>query len=127
MRVEVVERIPESRAGDAQVTEDPSVKLALKNFQNAIQSDDSFFDNHGKGMGPIVAEGDGNATCGGSFLGTFREEKVVRNQGLYFQQIQKVTALFKQSGSQNELAASIFLISLANKEAPQGTLGLTIH
>src|SRR6266702_1198040 len=68
MRVEVVERIPEFRAGDAQATEDPSVKLALKNFQNAIQSDDSFFDNHGKGMGPIVAEGDGNATCGGSFL-----------------------------------------------------------
>ena len=93
MRVEVVERIPESRAGDAQVTEDPSVKLALKNFQNAIQSDDSFFDNHGKGMGPIVAEGDGNATCGGSFLVTFRDEKLVRYQGLYFQLIQKLTEL----------------------------------
>ncbi len=74
MRVEVVEKIPEHRVENAQATEDPSVKLALRNFQNAIQSDDSFFDNHGKGMGPIVVEGDGNATCGGSFLVTFRDE-----------------------------------------------------
>ncbi len=127
MRVEVVERIPEFRAADAQATEDPSVKLALKNFQNAIQSDDSFFDNHGKGMGPIVAEGDGNATCGGSFLVTFRDEKLVRNQGLYFQLIQKLTELLKEAGSQNVLAASICLISAEQKEVPKGTLGLKIH
>src|SRR5207245_11468798 len=98
MRVEVVERIPESRAANAQATEDPSVKLALKNFQNAIQSDDSFFDNHGKGMGPIVVEGDGNATCGGSFLVTLRDEKLVRTPGLYFKLIPQLTELSKAAG-----------------------------
>ncbi len=78
-------------------------------------------------MGPIVAEGDGNATCGGSFLVTFRDEKLVRNQGLYFQLIQKLTELLKEAGSQNVLAASICLISVEQKEIPKGTLGLKIH
>ncbi len=127
MRVEVVERIPEFRAGDAQATEDPSVKLALKNFQNAIQSDDSLFDNHEAGRGPISAAGDDNATCGGSFLVTFRDEKLVRNRGLYFQLIQKLIELLKDAGSQNVLAASICLVSVEQKEIPKGTLGLKIH
>jgi len=127
MRIEVAESIPEYPAANAFAIEDPSVKLALQNFRNALQSDDSMFDSQEAGKGPSATGGEGLAECAGEFLVTFRDPEQGRNRGMYFQLIQKLVELLRDAGSPEVMAVSICLISDEQKETPKGAFGLRIR
>jgi hypothetical protein len=126
MRVLVVETIPEHAVANGVPIEEPAVKLALQNYQSALQSDDSMFDSREGGPGPVAASGDGPARCVGEFLVTFREAEAAGNRGMYFQLIQKLIELLKDAGSQEVMAVFLCLTSEKLKGIPEGALGLKI-
>jgi len=127
MRIMVVETIPEHPVVNAAAIEEPSVKLALQNFRNALQSDDSMFDSNEDGTGPVSAGGDGPARCAGEFLVAFRDAESAGNRGMYFQLIQKLIELLRDAGSQEVMAATLCLTSETPKGIPKGALGLRIR
>jgi hypothetical protein len=127
MRVDVVERLPEHGAATGEAAEDASVKLALQNFQNAIEGDDSLFVSEFRGNWRMSRAGDGRGICSGNFSLTFRSGDYGRDRGWYFQLIQKLIELLKDAGSQEVLMARLCLIS-AGKDGPSpGVLSLGIE
>jgi hypothetical protein len=127
MRVDVVEKILERPAGIAEAHGDSSLKLALQNFQSAIRSEDSLFDDHSTGTGPVGMAGDGHETCSGDFLLAFREETLGRDRGLHLQLLQKLIELLEHSGSPDVLAARLCLISEGPRESRKESCGLWIQ
>ncbi len=127
MRVDIVESIPERRGGMGQASEDSAVKLALKNFQNAMQSDDSLLQGHQTEAGPVFMAEPGGYTCSGDFVLTFRGEELGRDRGTYSQLIQKLSELLKHGGSQDVLTAKLCLISGEPKEIPGEAFALRIQ
>ncbi len=126
MRIEVAESMPEYPAAKATAIDEPSVKLALQNFRSALESDDSMFDSQEAGNAPSAAGHEGAARCAGEFLVAFRDPEQARNRGMYFQLIQKLTELLKDSGSPEVMTVFICLISGGRKKKPKGTFGLRI-
>ena len=127
MRIDVVERLPEQGAAAGEVAEDTSVKLALQNFQSAMQGDDSLFVSKHKGNWREGRAGDGRGICRGNFSLFFKEEEFGRNRGLYFQLIQKLIELLKSAGSQEVLMARLCLISAGKNESSPGVFSLGIE
>jgi hypothetical protein len=127
MRILVVEKISGHPVVNAGAIEEPSVKLALQNFRNALQSDDSMFDGEVAGTGPVAGERDGQALSAGEFLMTFRDAQQARNRGMYFQLIQKLIELLKDAGSQEVMAAFLCLTSEKSKAIPEEALVLKIR
>jgi hypothetical protein len=76
MRVDVVERLPEHGAGTGEAPEDASVKLALQNFQSAMQGDDSLFVSEYGGNSRVNRAGDGRGIYRGSFSLSFKEREL---------------------------------------------------
>ena len=127
MRVEVVEKIAERPAGIAEAHGDSSLKLALQNFQSAIRSEDSLFDDHSTGAGPVGSAGDGHETCSGDFLLAFRDETLGRDRGLHLQLLQKLIELLKHSGSPDVLAARLCLVFEGARESRKESYALRIQ
>jgi hypothetical protein len=127
MRIMVMENIPERAMVNAGAIEEPAVKLALQNFWNALQSDDSMFDGEEAGTGPVAGEGDGPARCAGEFLVIFRDAELAGNRGMYFQLIQKLMELLKDAGPQEVMAAFLCLTSEKSKAIPKEALVLKIR
>jgi hypothetical protein len=127
MRVDVVERLPEHGAAAGEAAEDASVKLALQNFQNAIEGDDSLFVSEFRGNWRMSRAGDGRGICSGNFSLTFRSGDHGRDQGSYFQLIQKLIELLKGAGSQEVLMARLCLISAGKDEPNPGVFSLGIE
>jgi hypothetical protein len=120
MRVDVVERLPEHGAASGEVAEQASVKLALQNFQSAMQGDDSLFVSEYGGNWLEIRAGDGRGICSGKFSLSFEGNEFGHDRGLYFQLIQKLIELLKDAGSQEVLMARLCLISAAkDKPSPE--------
>jgi hypothetical protein len=125
MRVDLVERLPEHGAATGEAAEDTSVKLALQNFQSAMQGDDSIFVREYRGNWQVNRAGEGRGICSGnvslSFKEnvslSFKEKEFGRNRGLYFQLIQKLIELLKGAGSQEVLMARLCLVSAGKDES----------
>src|SRR2546422_11250910 len=75
MRVDVVERLPEHGAVKGEAAEDTSVKLALQNFQSAMQGDDSLFASEYRGNWRVSRAGDGRGICSGNVSLSFKEKE----------------------------------------------------
>ena len=127
MRVDVVESIPERAVAEAKAADDASVKLALQNFQSAMQGDDSLFDSRQKGDWQVTAGEDGRATCSGSFLLSFRGKEFGSDGGLHFRLIEKLTELLKNAGSPEILAAKLCLTSEKRDDSVQGVFALRME
>jgi hypothetical protein len=127
MRVNVVENIPERAVVEAKAADDASVKLALQNFQSAMQGDDSLFDSRQRGNWQVTLAGDGREVCSGGFLLSFRGKEFRLDRSLYFQLIQKLTGLLKNAGSPEVLAAKLCLLLERQGESFQGVLALRIE
>ena len=127
MRVDVVERLPEHAAAAGEVAEEASVKLALQNFQSAMQGDDSLFVSEYGGNSRVNRAGDGRGICRGNFSLSFKEKEFERNRGLYFQLIQKLIELLKGAGSQEVLMARLCLVSAGKNESCPGAFSLGIE
>jgi hypothetical protein len=127
VRVNVVENIPERAVVEAKAADDASVKLALQNFQSAMQGDDSLFDSRQRGNWQVTLAGDGREVCSGGFLLSFRGKELRLDRSLYFQLIQKLTGLLKNAGSPEVLAAKLCLLSERQGESLQGVLALRIE
>jgi hypothetical protein len=127
MRVEVVESIPEGAVAEVRAADDTSVKLALQNFQSAMQGDDSFFDSRQRGNWQVTLAGDGREVCSGGFHLFFRGKEFRRDRSLHFQLIQKLTELLKNAGSPEVLAAKLCLLSERQDESVQGVFALKIE
>jgi hypothetical protein len=127
MRVDVVESIPERGAAGVEAADAASLKLALQNFQSAMQGDDSFFDSRQRGNWQVTLAGDGREVCSGGFLLSFRGKEFRRDRSLHFQLIQKMTGLLKNAGSPEVLAAKLCLLSERQDESLQGVLALRIE
>jgi DNA-binding IclR family transcriptional regulator len=127
MRVDVVERLPEHGVATGEAAEDASVKLALQNFQCAMQGDDSLFVSEYGGNSRVNRAGDGRGICRGNFSLSFKEKEFVRNRGLYFQLIQKLIELLKGAGSQEVLMARLCLVSAGKIESNPGVFSLGIE
>jgi hypothetical protein len=127
MRVDVVERLPEHGAATGEAAEDASTKLALQNFQSAIEGDDSLFVSEFRGNWRMSRAGDGRGICSGNFSLTFRSGDYGRDRGLYFQLIQKLIELLKDAGSQEVLMARLCLISAGKDESSPGVFSLGIE
>src|SRR4030081_4030822 len=107
MRVDVAERLPEHGAATGEAAEDASVKLALQNFQSAMQGDDSLFVSEFRGNWRMSRAGDGRGICSGNISLSFRGREFGHDRGLYFQLIQKLMELLKDAGSQGVLMARL--------------------
>jgi hypothetical protein len=127
MRVDVVERFPEHGPATGEAAEDASVKLALQNFQSAMQGDDSLFVTEYGGNSRVNRAGDGRGICRGNFSLSFKEKEFGRNRGLYFQLIQKLIELLKGAGSQEVLMARLCLRSAGKIESSPGIFSLGIE
>lgn len=127
MRVDVVERLPEHAAATGETAEVPSVKLALQNFQSAMQSEDSLFASEYRRNSRVSRAGDGRGICSGDFSLSFKEEELGRNRGLYFQLIQKLIELLKGAGSQEVLMARLCLASAGTAGSSPGVFSLGIE
>jgi len=127
MRVDVVERLPEHVAATAEAAEDASVKLAVQNFQSAMQGDDSLFASEYKGNWRVCRAGDGRGICSGNFSLSFKEKEFVQNRGLHFQLIQKLIELLKSAGSPEVLMARLCLVSAGKDESSPGVFSLGIE
>ena len=127
MRVDVVERLPEHGAVTGEAAEDTSVKLALQNFQSAMQGDDSLFASEYRGNWRVSRAGDGRGICSGNVSLSFKEKEFGRNRGLYFQLIQKLIELLKGAGSPEVLMARLCLVSAGKGELSPGVLSLGIE
>jgi hypothetical protein len=127
MRVDVVERLPEHAAGAGEVGEEASVRLALQNFQSAMQGDDSLFVSEYGGNWRESRAGDGRGICSGNFSLCFKEKEFGRNRSLYFQLIQKLIELLKCAGSQEVLMARLCLVSAEKNESSLGVFSLGIE
>jgi hypothetical protein len=128
MRVEVVESILERGAAGVEAAGDAgSVKLALQNFQGAMQGEDSFFDSRQKGNWQVTMGGDGRATCCGGFFLAFRDKELGHNRGLHFQVIQKLFELLKNAGSPEILAAKLCLQFEKRDESGEGVYALRME
>ena len=127
MRVDVVERLPEHSAATGEAPEDASVKLALQNFQSAMQGDDSLFVTEYGGKSRVNRAGDGRGICSGNFSLSFKEREFGQNRGLYFQLIQKLIELLKGAGSQEVLMARLCLVSAEKNESRSGFFSLGIE
>jgi hypothetical protein len=126
MRVDVVERLPEHGAATGEAAEDTSVKLALQNFQSAMQGDDSLFASEHRGNWMVSRAGDGRGICSGNVSLSFKEKEFGRNRGLYFQLIQKLIELLKGAGSQEVLMVRLCLVSAVQDESSPGVFSLGI-
>jgi hypothetical protein len=117
MRVDVVERLPEHGAATREAFEDASVKLALQNFQSAMQGDDSLFASEYRGNWRVSRTGDGRGICSGNVSLSFKEKEFGRNRGLYLQLMQKLIELLKGAGSQEVLMARLCLVLTGEEES----------
>jgi hypothetical protein len=127
MRVDVVERLPEHGAASGEVAEEASVKLALQNFQSAMQGDDSLFVSEYEGNWLEIRAGDGRGIWSGNFSLSFKRSEFGHERGLYFQLIQKLIELLKDAGSQEVLMARLCLISAAKDKPSPGAFSLGIE
>lgn len=127
MRVDVVERVPERGAAASEAAEDASVKLALQNFESAMQGDDSLFVSEYKGNWRVSRAGDGRGICSGKFSLCFKEKEFGRNRGLYFQLLQKLIESLRVAGSQEALMARLCLVSAGKDESTPGVFSLGIE
>src|SRR6267143_2842603 len=127
MRVDVVERLPEHGAATGQAAEGASLRLALQNFQSAIEGDDSLFVSEFRGNWWMSRAGDGRGIWSGNFSLTLRSGDYGRDRGLYFQLIQKLIELLKDAGSQEVLMARLCLISAGKDESSPGVFSLGIQ
>jgi hypothetical protein len=127
MRVDVVERLPEHGAATGEVAEDASVKLALQNFQSAMQGDDSLFVSEFRGNWRMSRAGDGRGICSGNISLSFRGREFGHDRGLYFQLIQKLMELLNDAGSQEVLMARLCLVSAGKNESSPGVFSLGIE
>lgn len=123
MRVEIVEQMAPRDEPPPMPMEDASVKLALRNFSNAVRSDDSLFAEV-PGAVPGPAAGAGGRGCMGEFVLHFREEKLAKNRDRHFQLLQKLKELLKASGSQDVLTTSLCVAPRDDTKA--GTAGFAL-
>jgi hypothetical protein len=127
MRVEVVESVAEQGLAGGKLAEESSVKLALQNFQSAMQGDGSFFDSRRTGSLQMGVGEEGRARASGGFLLSFRGKEVSSNRGLYFQLIQKLFELLKNAGSGEFLSARLCLVTEMREESGPGGLALRVE
>jgi hypothetical protein len=127
MRVDVVERVPERGAAAGEAAEDASVRLALQNFERAIEGDDSLFVSEYRGNWRVSRAGDGRGICSGKFSFCFKDKEFGRDRGLYFQLLQKLIELLRGAGSQEVLMARLCLVSAGKDESTPGVLSLGIE
>ena len=127
MRVDVVERLPGHGEAVREAAEDASVKLALQNFQSAMQSEDSLFVSEYGGNWQGKRAGDGRGIWSGNFSLSFRSEDLARDRGLHFQLIQKLIELLKDAGSQEVMMARLSLSSAGKDESTPGVFSLGIE
>src|SRR5882762_8424603 len=127
MRVDVVERLPVHGPATGEAAEDASVKLALQNFQSAMQGDDSLFASEYEGNWRVSRAGDGRGIYSGKVSLSFKEEESGRNRGLYFQLVQKLIELLKGAGSPEVLMARLCLVSAGKDESSPGIFSLGIE
>jgi hypothetical protein len=127
MRVDVVERLPEHGTASGEVAEQASVKLALQNFQSAMQGDDSLFVSEYEGNWLELRAGDGRRIYSGKFSLSFKGSEFGHDRGLYFQLIQKLIELLKDAGSQEVLMARLCLISAGKDNASARAFSLGIE
>jgi hypothetical protein len=127
MRVDVVESIPERAVAEVKAADDTSVKLALENFQSAMQGEDSLFNSRQGGYWQVTLAGGGREVCSGGFLLSFRGKEFRRDRSVHFQLIQKLTELLKNAGSPEVLAAKLCLLSERQDESVQKVFALRIE
>ncbi len=127
MRVEAVGEIPKRAGGVGAVARDAAAGSAIKNFLEAIESDDSLICLAEPLAGPSSEELMGGRVCSGEMFLEFRQAEQKRERSLHFVLIEKLIELLKEAGSQETLEATLCLTLGKHDQLNQKELTLWIR
>lgn len=119
MRVEIVEKIPERRAEMTEAPKDIALKLALKNFNAAMQHEDSLFEKPEAEIRPVTSTVNSRGCCSGETLLRFRDKEFGRSQTMHVRLIEKLSELLKDAGSSEALTARLGVTSKGSKKTDE--------
>lgn len=127
MRVEAVESLP-ARSGDVESSvTDPSIALAIKNFQAGIASEDSLLALLELLHGPGPEGADRPFAFSSDVVLAFKQPELAAQRTLHFRLLEKLVELLTAAGSKETLEAKLcLLIQARDPDSPKTALSVRL-